>query len=157
MKRFVATSKERWFEKPKDSGKRPTAVKTQPLLLVLILASACAGGPASTTVAVTGEVVGTVVAGPTCPVEQEPPDPACADRPVNGAVIVILDPSGQEVTRVNTHQDGTFQVRLPIGSDYLLVPQPFEGLLGTAAEVTVTLTTPDQRVEVVFTYDTGIR
>ena len=37
---------------------------------------------------------GVAVAGPVCPVERVPPDPACAARPVADATIVIRDASG---------------------------------------------------------------
>ena len=126
------------------------------LAACLFLASACSGGAGSTTVDLTGAVVGTVLAGPTCPVEQEPPDPDCADLPVQGAVIVIMD-AGQEATRVTTGADGTFEVRLPIGTEYMLVPQSVEGLLGTPAAAPVLLAAVNERIRVTFTYDTGIR
>ena len=61
-----------------------------------------AGGPPS--------VTGTVTAGPVCPVEQYPPDPRCAARPVAGAVIVATDSSGQEVGRATSAADGSYLV-----------------------------------------------
>lgn len=152
----MVASKSHWLEKPSGPGVRPTTMKTYLLAAFLLLASACSGGAGSTTVDLTGAVVGTVLAGPTCPVEQEPPDPACAELPVNGAVIVVMD-AGQEVTRVTTKEDGTFEVRLPIGTEYTLVPQSVDGLLGTPGAATLTLTAVNERIRVTFTYDTGIR
>jgi len=131
-------------------------VKTYLLVALILLASACAESAGTTTSDLTGAVVGTVLAGPTCPVEQEPPDPDCADRPVDGAVIVVMD-AGQELTRVTTGEDGTFEIRLPIGTEYMLVPQSVEGLLETPAAATVILTAVNERIRVTFTYDTGIR
>jgi hypothetical protein len=49
---------------------------------------------------------GTALAGPVCQVETIPPDPACAPRPVAGAVILIRDASGTEVARTTTGADG---------------------------------------------------
>lgn len=98
---------------------------------------------------------GLVHAGPTCPVVQIPPDPACADRPVEDAVLVIQDASGREVARVSTGDDGTFLVTLPPGT-YTLVPQPVEGLMGTSPEQTiVVIDGPVDGIDVA--YDTGIR
>jgi hypothetical protein len=131
-------------------------VKVYLLGALVLLASACSGSGGSTTSDLTGSVVGTVLSGPTCPVEQEPPDPDCADRPVIGAVIVVMD-AGEEFTRVTTDEDGTFQIRLPIGTEYMLVPQAVEGLLGTPSATTVVLRAVNERIRVTFTYDTGIR
>jgi hypothetical protein len=95
------------------------------------------------------------VAGPICPVERIPPDPACAPRPVSGAVIVIRDGSGSEVTRVTTAADGRWSVAVPAGL-YVVEPQPVKGLMGGAPPTEVTVAagaiTP---LDVV--YDTGIR
>ncbi len=99
------------------------------------------------------QLAGYVHAGPTCPTMQEPPDPNCADRPVAGAALVIVDADGNEVTRTVTDADGKFTAELPAGT-YTLVPQPVEGLMGTA---------PPQEFSVPDTsgldvaYDTGIR
>jgi hypothetical protein len=106
-----------------------------------------------------GNVSGVAVAGPVCPVEQ-PGDSACAPRPVGGAVIVVTRPDGSEVARVTTAPDGKFSLDLPAGQ-YLLVPQPVQGLLGTAPSVPITLGPTDQPgpspSPVQVGYDTGIR
>lgn len=104
----------------------------------------------------TGEVFGRATAGPTCPVVQNPPDPACADRPIEGAVIVVRAASGSEVARVTTAADGLFSLELP-GGTYILEPQPVEGLMGTAAPVEVTVEPGGAPVLVDVPYDTGIR
>lgn len=102
-------------------------------------------------------VVGRVVAGPTCPVVQDPPDPECADRPVAGAVIVVLGEGGQEVVRASSDQEGAFTLELGPGAVYTLVPQPVEGLLGTAEPVEVAPRDFGERISVTIVYDTGIR
>ena len=94
-------------------------------------------------------------AGPTCPVVGDPPDPACDDRPVEDAVLLVEDASGALVARIQTGEDGTFHVVLPEGT-YHLVPQPVEGLLGTApAQDLVVADGPVDGIDVA--YDTGIR
>ena len=95
------------------------------------------------------------VAGPTCPVEREPPDPGCAPRPVDGATVVIKDRGGAEVARGVTGPDGSFVVDLAPGT-YALEPMPVEGLMGTAAGISVEVDA-GAISEVQLEYDTGIR
>ena len=124
-------------------------------LEILLLAAALAGcGP--TAPAAEHTVTGIVTAGPVCPVVTDPPDPSCEDRPVAGAEIVVRNASGDEVARARSAEDGTFSVSVVAGS-YELVPQPVEGLMGTATpvEVTVEEGVPGERI--VISYDTGIR
>jgi hypothetical protein len=101
-------------------------------------------------------IAGRVLAGPTCPVERIPPDPACAPRGLVGAVIVITDAHGVEVARVTSTADATYAAGLPPG-DYILKPQPFRGLMGTAREQAVEVVDGSPGPTVDLTYDTGIR
>jgi hypothetical protein len=100
-------------------------------------------------------VRGTVTAGPTCPVEREPPDPACAERPVAGAVLVFTDTGGLEVARVTSAADGTFTVELSPGA-YHVSAEPVEGLMGTPGPMDVEVEA-GQPTELQVSYDTGIR
>jgi len=99
-------------------------------------------------------VGGQVTAGPTCPV-QRPNDPACDNRPVGGAVLVVTGAGGVEVARVTTDASGLFRIGLQPGS-YILVPQPVAGLMGTAAPMPFTVTDGSETFLAVG-YDTGIR
>jgi hypothetical protein len=99
---------------------------------------------------------GVVTAGPVCPVVTDPPGPACEDRPVGGAEIVVTDASGAEVARVESGEDGSFSATVPVAGRYSLAPQPVEGLLGTAASVDV-FVEDAEHPPVVIVYDTGIR
>ena len=101
-------------------------------------------------------VTGVVTAGPTCPVVTDPPDPACADRPVAEALLVVTTLEGAEVARATSDAEGRFELSLAPGR-YRLVPQPVEGLMGTAArfEFSVELGVPTAELGV--SYDTGIR
>ena len=102
-----------------------------------------------------GTLSGQVLAGPVCPVVRDPPDPACADRPVPDATLVIEIGRAGDVIRVSSDEAGHFQIVLPPG-DYILVPQPVDGLMGTAPaqpfEIEANRTT-----ELRVVYDTGIR
>ena len=101
-------------------------------------------------------VTGTVTAGPTCPVVTDPPDPACADRPVAGAVLVVTDLAGVEVGRMTSDGDGSFALSLAPGA-YRIEPQPVDGLMGTAAPVEFFVVFGEPPTEVAIGYDTGIR
>ncbi|MGZ3587549.1 MAG: hypothetical protein ACXVAE_00605 [Candidatus Limnocylindrales bacterium] len=101
-------------------------------------------------------IAGRVLAGPTCPVERIPPDPACAPRGLIGAIIVITDAHGVEVARVTSTADATYAANLPPG-DYILKPQPFSGLMGTARAQAVEVVDGLPGPTVDLTYDTGIR
>jgi hypothetical protein len=148
------------------------------VLAVAVTLAACVGGasttaPGTTTVPGTSAlplptvpgtsapattlVRGSATAGPVCPVER-PGDSSCAPRPVVGATIVVTRQSGAEVARATTMADGSFSVDLPPG-DYVLVPQPVEGLMGTAEPIAVSVAANGSPLPspVVIQYDTGIR
>ena len=108
----------------------------------------------TTTVAFTGGVLGTVTAGPTCPVLQNPPDPACDNRPVADARIIVFDLAGRKVAHTITSEGGMFTLTLPPGS-YEIVAEPVVGLMGTPAPVSVEIF--DEFVTLDLEYDTGIR
>jgi len=120
------------------------------------------GGAAGPPVVIPAEggpwIAGRAVAGPVCPVERVPPDPACADRPVAGAVIVVRGETGAEVARATTAADGTFLVAVPAGGSWTIEPQPVAGLMGTAPPVVVQVSdAPSSWVAADVAYDTGIR
>jgi hypothetical protein len=134
------------------------------LVLVLAIAAGCAGAssdgsptpfPSPSGAGQKTGIAGVVTAGPVCPVEKNPPDPACAPRPVDGAVLLFRDKAGTEVTRTATAPDGTFLVELPPGV-YIVTPQPAKGLLGTPGPQSVTVT-DGATVRLDLAYDTGIR
>jgi hypothetical protein len=100
-------------------------------------------------------ISGVALAGPVCPVERVPPDPACAARPVSDATIVIRDASQTEVARAVTGADGSFVVEVPPG-DYQVEPQPVDGLMGGAQAQAVTVR-GGVMTQIQLDYDTGIR
>lgn len=101
------------------------------------------------------ELTGVALAGPTCPVEHNPPDPSCAPRPVPNATISIEDASGQEVGSVSTDGQGRFSVLLAPGQ-YRLVPQTVDSMM-RAQPVDVSIESGVQPKAVEIDYDTGIR
>ena len=126
------------------------------LLVVALLIAACgpSGAPIASGAPGTGIAI-TAQAGPTCPVEQVPPDPACAPRPVAGATVDILDARGQTVATVQTDAAGTVSIALTPG-DYVVQAQAANGLMGTAPPVNVTVV-DGALAQAVLAYDTGIR
>lgn len=96
-----------------------------------------------------------LVAGPVCPVERNPPDPSCAPRPVEGATIVVRDASGAQVAQLTSDATGHASVDLAPGM-YVVEAKPATGLMGTPQPVTVHLTDAASGT-VTLTYDTGIR
>ncbi len=61
-------------------------------------------------------VQGTVLLGPTCPVERVPPDPQCADKPYAVAVVVYRAGSQSVFLMGNSDASGVFKFSLPPGS-----------------------------------------
>ena len=96
---------------------------------------------------------GIASAGPVCPVVN-PNDPSCADRPVVGATVHVLDATGLEVATLVTDSTGAFVVTLPAGQ-YRVQADAVQGLMGTAPPVEVTVGAGLAVVQ--LQYDTGIR
>jgi hypothetical protein len=97
---------------------------------------------------------GAVSAGPTCPVVVSDGDPSCANRPVAGATVHVLDATGLEVAEMTTNAAGSFTVTLPAGR-YRLEADPVDGLMGNPSPTDVAVDAGLTDVE--LAYDTGIR
>jgi len=135
-----------------------TSIRSLLLGIAIAIASVACGNPgqsASPSDASLAGIDGVATAGPVCPVETTPPDPACAPRPVAGAVLIARDQTGREIGRTTTAADGTFFLALEPGA-YVLEPQPVAGMMGTAPPVAVAVN-PAARTTVEIVYDTGIR
>jgi hypothetical protein len=98
-----------------------------------------------------------VVAGPVCPVEQDPPDPNCVPRVVEGARILVQPGDGRDIVvgEATTDADGHATIELAAG-DYIVVGVEVEGLMGVPEPATVTVES-GETVTVTLVYDTGIR
>jgi hypothetical protein len=104
-----------------------------------------------------GDVLVTVnlTAGPVCPVEQFPPDPNCAPRPVQEAEVVLYSADRTEVARGNSDDEGNVTFQVPAGA-YYAVASPAQGLMGTPEPQAFSALGGDQ-VGLLLGYDTGIR
>jgi hypothetical protein len=132
---------------------------TAAVLLLVVVIAGCgesdSGGSTTTTSPAGYAVSGYAHSGPTCPVVITPPDPTCDDRPVSGALVIVRDAAGATVAEARTADNGTFTVTLSPGT-YSVVPQPVEGLMGTAAELSlIVVDGPVTGLD--LAYDTGIR
>ena len=116
---------------------------------------AATASPAASSTAGTVEVPIRAVAGPVCPVVT-PSASGCDDRPVEGAELIVRTRAGAEVARVHTGPDGRATIRVPAG-EYVLEPQPVEGLMGTAPPIEFSVATGRPPDELLVSYDTGIR
>ena len=119
------------------------------LLVALLTGTACADPPEAEL-----EVFGVALAGPVCPVETNPPDPACAPRPVVGAKVLAVSDSGEEFEST-TDGDGRFSLLLP-PDKYEVIAQPVQGLMGSPTPVEIEVRS--EAIDLgVLEYDTGIR
>ncbi len=102
-----------------------------------------------------GTLHGTVVAGPTCPVERAE-DP-CPPKPVPGREVVITSPAGKVVATVTTDGQGHFQAVLAPGN-YTVFVVGTAGALGSGRAGRVQATVhAGQTTSVTIALDTGIR
>ena len=101
-------------------------------------------------------IKGTVLAGPTCPVERNPPDPACADRPLQTTVSVsrTSDPA-RVIATVPSDAKGAFQLSLPPG-EYVVTAGNAQSILPRCNPTEATVG-PTGYTSVVISCDTGIR
>ncbi|MEP6526951.1 MAG: carboxypeptidase-like regulatory domain-containing protein [Nocardioidaceae bacterium] len=96
-------------------------------------------------------VVGTVLAGPTCPVEHA--GSPCPDTPVSGATVRLVG-DGKVLARALTDAHGTFTLAAPPGS-YVVKVTNVGGYRSNSSEpVELTATAP---ATVTLHLDTGIR
>ena len=166
---FQGSSPAHYRQHMRDSRRRGQ-IALLGLVLIGVLVEACAGPAASAPVASPSigsgptpagpppTILGSVTAGPVCPVERASPDPSCVPRPVSGAVIVITDAAtGVEAARASTARDGSYAVVMPATGTFVVTALPVRGLMGTPAPVTITLSFPSEHERVDLTYDTGIR
>jgi hypothetical protein len=83
-----------------------------PVLVLVVLAVA---GCATPRTEPGSGIQGTAWLGPTCPVQRDPPDPACADRPTQTA-LVARDGDGRVVAAFASNATGQFRVALGPGT-----------------------------------------
>lgn len=99
-------------------------------------------------------ISGTVMLGPTCPVQRIPPDPNCADKPYQTSITVFRTGDlANAFLSVNSDIDGKFSVSLPPG-EYTL--SAGKNILPRCDRPQITVS-PHAFVSTTITCDTGIR
>jgi hypothetical protein len=129
------------------------------LMAAVLLALAGCGdftiGPPDETPSAPSGIRGTVVLGPTCPVEASPGEnaPIPCLTPY-AATLVILNNENARVAQVASGADGNFEINLPPG-DYVIAPESGDPYpIAQPLPVTVIA---GQYSDVEVNYDTGIR
>lgn len=102
----------------------------------------------------TSGIRGVVLLGPTCPVERDPPDPKCADKPYSTTISVYRTGSSEIVETTQSDASGAFQFSLPPGN-YTL--QADGGAVLPRCASVDTVVEPDSYVTTNIPCDTGIR
>ena len=97
----------------------------------------------------------TAVAGPTCPVEKMPPDPACAPKPVANVTVEIVDDQGHPQGIVVLDDSGQQSIALEPGT-YTVNAQGVTGFMN-GPEAQRVVVEDGEVTEVTLEYDTGIR
>jgi hypothetical protein len=120
------------------------------LVAASLLAGGCARSSSSSGSGGSG-IQGTVLLGPTCPVETiEHP---CPDKPIV-ADVVVSSTDGKKVAGVRSGDDGRFSVAVPPG-DYVITVLDLDGMQFAKP---LSVTVRDGRfVEVTVSVDSGIR
>jgi hypothetical protein len=104
----------------------------------------------------TGSLDITLVAGPTCPVETQPPDPGCAPRPVGNATVIVRDADGNEVARTVSDAAGHARADGLRAGVYVVEAEAVEGYFGAPAAAAVWALGADPGMATLV-YETGIR
>jgi hypothetical protein len=121
------------------------------LLAVTAMLAGCGG--TTTNDPLHGRLVVTVLAGPTCPVEQV--DNPCDPRRPPVVSLIVERSSGELVAMMVARNGRSALAGLDAGS-YRLTPQPATGLMGTPEPVAFSITAGEvTRLQI--SYDTGIR
>jgi hypothetical protein len=148
--RTPANRREHLSHKESLSEKEADMPKRIALALLLLLTMGCSSLQTTPTPVDSG-VEGQVYIGPTCPVVkvgQECPDKAYQ------AVLTVTSPTGEEIVRIQTDENGEFHVPLAPG-EYVLHPES-PGRYPIASEQSFTVR-PGTYTRLVVAYDSGIR
>jgi hypothetical protein len=138
-------------------ARRAGALAVPVLALVLLAVLACAETgllPGETEPPPSG-IRGSVILGPTCPLDHEPGsnEPIPCLTPY-AARLAVVDAEGQVATHVTSGADGRFEVTLPPG-EYTVAPE--NGDPYPFAQSVPVVVVAGEYVEIQVNYDTGIR
>lgn len=98
-------------------------------------------------------IFGTVLLGPTCPVQRNPPEENCKDRPYQ-ATIFVINIDGKQLSEFTSDTSGDFKVELPAGEYTLESNSQMRFPIFKSASVTVH---ENEFTNLTIYFDTGIR
>jgi len=98
-------------------------------------------------------ITGIVTIGPTCPVEQIPPDPNCAPKTFSATINAVNQQTAEQI-KFKSSDDGSFRVELKPGK-YALI-NASGSVLPRMEDYYVTVE-PNKFTEVNIQFDSGIR
>jgi hypothetical protein len=101
-------------------------------------------------------IIGTVLLGPTCPVEKNPPDPKCADKLFATTLEIISADKTQIIKQITSDSSGRFAVNLVPG-EYLIQSVPNTNILPRCSSNGTIVVVADQYTKADVSCDTGIR
>ena len=122
--------------------------------MLLVAAMALLAGCATSEEPSSG-IFGTVLYGPVCPVEQDPPEPGCEDRPYRAHLEVATAEGGRTVKEFESQADGTFRVAVAPGAYLIRSPSDSSAPPSCASEGFVVA--EGRYTEVAVQCDSGIR
>lgn len=132
----------------------PIATTTSPTATSTTATTTGGSGAGGSILPYDSGVRGAVSLGPTCPVERNPPDPACADKPFATSITVRRAGRATPFVIGNSDAEGAFHFALPPGS-YVLTAGT-SAVLPRCAAVTVVVE-PSAYTTATISCDTGIR
>ena len=98
---------------------------------------------------------GSVTLGPTCPVEKNPPDPQCADKPYSASLVVTTADGSRAIKNFQSTASGTFSVDLPAGQ-YTIESSP-GNILPRCSSNGIVIVKSNTYTQANISCDTGIR
>lgn len=103
-----------------------------------------------------GRIYGTVLLGPMCPVEMNPPDPRCADRAHETRLALTTSDGSRVIREFGSDAQGRFSLDVPAGT-YLIRSVISAHTLPYCGSTEAIVVPINDSVEVAVFCDTGIR
>ncbi len=104
-----------------------------------------------------GSILGKVLLSPTCPVERNPPDPACAPKPYKTSLSIWSTRTGIVYKPVKTNIVGVFKLSLAPGPYVIQVQKNANGSAYPRCSKTSFSVVANKTLKLIVKCDTGIR
>ncbi len=101
-------------------------------------------------------ITGIAMLGPMCPVQKNPPDPNCADRPYKTSLVATTSDQLQIVKQFNSEADGKFSVDLAPG-EYVITSANTAGIFSHCSSNGLVKVDKNKYTDITVYCDTGIR